>query len=222
VKRNLGLWTDWFAPNEPDWLIEIEPVGFVWNRDFETGDRPDELKHFIAEGEPPVLVTHGTSKPSRPGFFSAAIEGCRNLSRRAIVITMYDELVPSRLPKDVRRYKYLPFASILPRMTAIIHHGGIGTLNQAMVAGKPQLVLGYGFDRPDNGARLQRMGLGESLPPSGWRPDDVTASLQRILTAEVADRCRTLSMRYSNEANSAEQVCDVIGQSLQGASIHCI
>jgi rhamnosyltransferase subunit B len=215
-KWKLGLWPDWFAlNNEEDWPFEVTPVGFICNREIEIGHVPDDLKAFISEGEPAILITHGTSMPYKPDFFYASIEACRILNRKAILVTMYDELASACMQGNVRKYKYLPFASVLPYMAAIVHHGGIGTLNQALMAGIPQLVLGYGYDRPDNGARVQRMGVGETLAPFRWYPNDVAESLRRILRAEVKELCNNLSLRHSNEANSTQRACDVIELSLR-------
>jgi UDP:flavonoid glycosyltransferase YjiC (YdhE family) len=220
-KWKLGLWPDWFAPNKAeDWPFEVTPVGFVYNHGFETGDVPDDLKAFIFEGEPAMLITHGTSRPHKPDFFHAPIEACRILNRKAVLVTMYDELEPAYMQGNVRMYKYLPFASVFPHMAAIVHHGGIGTLNQALMAGIPQLALAHGYDRPDNGARLQRMGVGETLAPFRWHPDDVAESLLRILRAEVKDVCKSLSLRHSNKAGSTQRVCDVIELSLRD-SVPC-
>jgi rhamnosyltransferase subunit B len=211
----IGLWPEWFAPNDPRWMFKVSPVGFVWNQDFETGEIPEEVRAHSKKGAPLVLITHGTSKPHRPEFFAAAIEACKALGCTGLVVTKHDEVVPNRLSDNIKRYRYLPFASILPIISAMIHHGGIGTLHQTLKAGVPQLVLAYGYDRPDNGARIQRLGGGEWLPAYRWQPDLVTESLRRILAPEVNQRCKDLAARQANTTNPVAAFCDVIESALE-------
>ena len=52
---------------------------------------------------------------------------------------------------------------LFPYAAAIIHHGGIGTTAQALRAGKPQLVIPFFADQPDNAGRVARLGVGRSL-----------------------------------------------------------
>lgn len=210
----LGLWPEWFAPHDPSWMFGVKPVGFVYDLRVETGGLPEHVEEFLADGRPTVLVTHGTSKPYRPEFFSASAEACAALGLKAILVTKFPDLVPSDLPSSILWCEYLPFGSAMPRMDAIIHHGGIGTLNQCLTAGVPQLVLGHHYDRPDNGRRVQRLRIGEYLPSVGWRPELVAASLRRIMTPEVRERCRDLALRQESAADPAAVACDVIESSM--------
>lgn len=215
----MGLWPEWFAPDShPSWMFDVRPVGFVYDPGIEKGRLPDEVEEFLADGRPTVLITHGTSKPYKIDFFSASAEACTNLGLKALLVTKFPEFVPSGLPDNVLWCKYLPFGSAMPRMDTIIHHGGIGTLNQCLTAAVPQLVLGYGYDRPDNGMRVERLGIGEYLPSIRWRPGPVAESLRRIMTPEVRKRCRDLALRQENAADPAAVACDVIESSIRETS----
>lgn len=209
-KWKIGLWPEWFAPQDPDWLFEVSPVGFIWNPEYEVGAIPQEVNEFLTAGEPPILITHGTSKPDDAEFFSTSIEACRNMGRRCIVVNPYDDVARTYTDHEVKRSKYLPFASLLPYVKAIIHHGGIGTLNRAMAAGIPQLVLAHGFDRPDNGARIQSLGAGEYLLPINWKPEIIARALRRILTMDVRERCKQLALQFANTQDPAAALCKII------------
>jgi rhamnosyltransferase subunit B len=95
-------------------------------------------------------------------------------------------------------------------MGAIIHHGGIGTINQTLIAGIPQLILAHDFDRPDNGDRVKHLGIGECLPPSLWRPERVAAALGHLMTTEVQKRCHQISLRWANVTEAVAALCDMI------------
>jgi rhamnosyltransferase subunit B len=211
----MGLWPEWFAPNDPSWIFGVTPVGFVYDPGIETGGLSDEVEEFLADGKPTVLITHGTSQAYKIDFFSASAEACTTLGLKALLVTKFPESVPSGLRDNVLWCKYLPFASAMPRMAALIHHGGMGTTNQCLTAGVPQLVLGYGYDRPDNGMRVQNLGAGEYLPSIRWRPGPVAESLRRIMTPEVRMRCRELALRQERAADPAAVACDLIESSLR-------
>lgn len=215
--RILGLWPEWFESARHDGATKVTAVGFVSNPEFEAGELSPELEERLAAGKPPVLITHGTSRPYHPDFFTASIEACAMTGRRALVVTPFGDLLPERLPAGVWRYDYLPFASVLPHVAAVIHHGGIGTLHQSLAAAIPQLVLGFGFDRPDNGARVKRLGVGEYLPRVQWRPRKVAEALDRLMTPEVSARCREFALRQREAPDSASAACDLITSALAEA-----
>jgi UDP:flavonoid glycosyltransferase YjiC (YdhE family) len=215
----MGLWPEWFAPKDPNGILGVTPVGFVYDPGIETGGLPEEVEDFLADGGPTVLITHGTSKPYKQEFFSASAEACTALGVKALLVTKFPEMVPSNLPNNILWCKYLPFASTMSRMDAVIHHGGIGTLNQSLTAGVPQLVLGFGFDRPDNGMRVQQLRIGDFVPSIRWRSGPIAESLRRIMTPEVRERCRDLARRQESAADPAAVACDLIESSIRESSM---
>jgi UDP:flavonoid glycosyltransferase YjiC (YdhE family) len=46
----------------------------------------------------------------------------------------------------------------------VVHQAGIGTLAQALRAGRPQVILPVAFDQPDNARRAAALGVGRVLP----------------------------------------------------------
>jgi rhamnosyltransferase subunit B len=195
---NIGAWPEWFAPPGPDWPQGLELVlsGFLTVDELEQGEIPSELEEFLQAGEPPVLITGSTGTYLKKGFYAACVEGCRLAGRRGIVATRFQNELPSPLPDQVAWFPSLPFATLMPRVAAVIHHGGIGTVARAIRSATPQLVLAMGADRPDNAQRLQKLGIAEYLPPAQWNPERVAASLTSLLDAPaVHQRCHELAQR---------------------------
>ncbi|MFD8812050.1 nucleotide disphospho-sugar-binding domain-containing protein [Streptomyces sp. NPDC059627] len=94
-----------------------------------------------------------------------------------------------RLPANVRAVAWLPLDALVRTCTAVVHHGGAGSIMASLDAGLPQLVLPQGADQFDNTDVLIRRGVG------------VTSSLDRP-AAEVL--CRLLD--DERLAASARQV----------------
>jgi len=53
---------------------------------------------------------------------------------------------------------------VFPRAAAVVHQAGIGTLAQAMRAGRPQLLVPVAFDQPDNAHRAAALGIARVIP----------------------------------------------------------
>jgi sterol 3beta-glucosyltransferase len=61
----------------------------------------------------------------------------------------------------------LPHAQILPRVAAVVHHGGAGTTASVARAARPQLILPYLLDQFYWAGRIQASGLGPRGIPIG-------------------------------------------------------
>jgi len=68
------------------------------------------------------------------------------------------------VPATVGVFQYLPYSSAFPRAAAVVHSGGIGTLAQALAAGRPQLIVPVAFDQPDNARHAVALGVARSVP----------------------------------------------------------
>lgn len=208
--KYIGLWPAWYAAPDARCPSSLSLVGFLRDYGAEPTGIPQDIAEFIAGAEPPVLITHGTTAPDQPGFFSASVEACRQLGLRAVLVSRYEELIPQPLPEGIIWFNYLSLGNLMPRFRAVIHHGGIGTSAQALAAGIPQLVLGFNYDRPDNGARLQNLGVGRFLPAILWQPHAVADALQNLLVSSaVRKRCEELAGQ-SNYPDAAALTCDII------------
>jgi rhamnosyltransferase subunit B len=211
----IAPWADWFAAPEPDWPPRTIPVGFVVHDETESGPLPEEVQDFLARGEPPILITGGTGVFLGAEFYSVAVEGCRILGCRALLVSRHEDLVPAKLPAEVRWFKSLPFASLMPHVAAVVHHGGTSTLARALITGVPQLLLTAGGERPNSAARLKRLGVGDFLLPPRWQPELVAAALNPLThSAEIRARCQALAQR-TRETDPASVACAVIESALR-------
>src|SRR5262249_47395007 len=104
--------------------------------------------------------------------------------------------VPAALGPDVRHFAYAPLGSLLPRSSALVHHGGVGTAAEALLAGVPQLIVPTSHDQPDNAARLERLGVAESIPSRRASAPAMGATLAGLLSSlEGARRCPAAARR---------------------------
>lgn len=195
-QRVLGLFPDWFAPPQPDWPPETVLTGFPLY-DAGAGEPLSAgLQRFLGDGDPPLVFTFGSAMQHGDEYFQAAIAASQQLGRRALLLTQDRTQLPEKLPDFARHEPYVPLSDLLPQTALLVHHGGIGTVAQALAAGIPQLVLPMSHDQPDNARRLQRLGAGLSLAPSRLHPERLAQAITTLLSdPEIHRRCQQLSQR---------------------------
>ena len=215
-QRVIGLFPDWFAAPQADWPPRMVLTGFPLYDQREVSNLPPPLEAFLAEaeaaGEPPVVFAPGSANRQAQRFFEAAAEACSRLGLRGILLTPFSEQLPAKLPNSVIHVDYAPFSALLPRIGALVHHGGIGTCAQALAAGCPQLVMPMTFDQPDNAARLVRLGVGRAVPPKRFTGARVASELAELLgNPSVSRSCAEIANRFTG-ADPIGRTCDLIEQ----------
>jgi rhamnosyltransferase subunit B len=106
--------------------------------------------------------------------------------------------------------RYAPYSEIFPHAAVIVHQGGSGTTGQALRAGRPMLIVPYGWDQPDNGACVERLGMGLSLPRSKYSAQTAAAALLRLLNEpRFAERAGIVASQVREE-DGLSLACDAI------------
>jgi rhamnosyltransferase subunit B len=206
----IGFFPDWFAAPQPDWPPHTHLVGFpLWDAGHSPAIAPD-ANEYLDAGAPPVIFTPGSATATLHAYFRESVSAARALGVRAMLVTNYPDQVPKELPPNVRTFGYLPFSEILPRAAMLVYHGGIGTLAQTVKAGIPHLVVPNGHDQFDNGFRIERLGLGRSIPQTAYRAGKVAGAIRSLLDdGELRTRCRDVSRRIDSDA-ALTRACELI------------
>jgi UDP:flavonoid glycosyltransferase YjiC (YdhE family) len=184
----VGLFPEWYAPRRADWPPHFRHAEFPLFDEHES--LPHEVEAFLADGPPPVVFTPGSALARATPFIRAAADACRRLNRRGIILSNFGKEIGD-LPPGVRQLGYVPLGALLGRCAALVHHGGIGTLSQALRAGIPQVVTPLAYDQPDNAVRLCDMGVARRVNMAGINGRRLAAALDQVLnSADVAAACR--------------------------------
>jgi rhamnosyltransferase subunit B len=183
---------------------------------------PAALARFLDDGDAPLVFTLGSAAVhAGEGFLRESMAAATALGRRAVLLTGSAEMrarLPDVLPRSVSAAEYAPHGPLFARAAAVVHHGGIGTTQEALRAGCPSLVVPHGFDQPDNAARAARLGVGDVLPASRYRADVAVAKLRALLADEgVALRAQRAAAVIRAE-NGARVAADVIERAMAGRS----
>lgn len=211
----LAMFPEWYAPPQKDWPRPLMQTDFpLWNH--QTSDRmPEEVERFLAVGDAPLVFTPGSANVHGQAFFEAAVEACRVLGRRGILLTGFPEQLPKALPASILYVKYVPLDLLLRRSAAFVHHGGIGSASQAMLAGIPQLLMPLAHDQFDNVTRVKKLNLGDGLPATRFTAARLIEQLKHLLaSSEVAQACRATAERL-RARDGIRRTADAVEQRVQ-------
>jgi vancomycin aglycone glucosyltransferase len=174
----------WPTPSE---LSVIQTGSWLW-----PDPRPlaDDLLTFLDAGEPPILFGFG-SMPVQSTAGTTMVAAARALGRRAILLRGWAGIAAPDGSLDCLTVSETNLQALLPRVAAIVHHGGAGTTTQAMHAGTPQLVAPHNFDQPYHADRVEALGIGTALRASSPRP--IVEALASVLEPQVKSRALAVS-----------------------------
>jgi rhamnosyltransferase subunit B len=206
----LALFSRWLARPQPDWPAQTLQPGFVYFDRQRAEDAPSaELTAFLTTGDAPIVFTQGSTAVHNAGdFYEVSVEAARRLGRRAVLLGA--KTIPQVQTADVLVLPYAPYSEIFPHSAVTVHQGGSGTTGQALRAGRPMLVVPYGWDQPDNAARVERLGTGLHVSRNTYSVKTATSALQRLLgESHFADRAREIGAHMQDEDGLA-LACDAI------------
>ncbi len=220
---SLALFSEHFAAPQADWPPHVITTGFVYydqlgrgfNRPVEAASQTqsERLAEFLESGPAPILFTLGSSAVMHPGtFFRESAKAAQLLGARAVLLTGNQPLDEwaRNLPDSILLADYAPYSTLMPRAAVIVHQGGIGTTAQAMLAGKPTLVVPWSHDQPDNANRLERLGVSRTLNRARYTAAAVRNGLQRLMNRpEYTEAAFDLRTRLLAE-DGLRTACDAI------------
>ena len=130
-----------------------------------------------------VYVTSGTERPSItfPWRELFALLGDIDADAVATIGPHVDPDALGTVPPNVRVERFVPQADLLGRASAVVSHGGAGTVLGAASHGLPQLVVPLFADQWENGVAVTDAGCGIVLGPDGRGAADLERSLRTLL-----------------------------------------
>ncbi|UVS78688.1 nucleotide disphospho-sugar-binding domain-containing protein [Actinokineospora sp. UTMC 2448] len=151
-----------------------------------TGPPPSERRR--------VLVTIGTTLPevtdagSLVGRLAAAMADLD--AEVLLAVGGADPAALGPLPPGMSTVGWAPLESLVPDVSAVVHHGGAGTTFECLRAGVPQVVLPHSRDTPVNAGAVAARGAGLAVDPADFTAAHVAAVLDDPRYAAAAAEVR--------------------------------
>jgi UDP:flavonoid glycosyltransferase YjiC (YdhE family) len=200
-----------------DWGDRIHICG-NWYLDDNEWKPPKYLTAFLENGDPPVFIGFGSMPLSHPVRTTEMLVKAVKLSgQRAILHAGWAGIGGVRLPDSILLIDYAPYHWLLPKMAAVIHHGGSGTTGRTLWAGVPSIIVPFLFDQFFWGRRVASLGTG--LKPIRFKKlnaQNLSESIDRLVN-DQAIRIAALKMGENVKAESGLENAEGIIQELVAA-----
>jgi UDP:flavonoid glycosyltransferase YjiC (YdhE family) len=127
---------------------------------FDDEPLPADVEQFLQAGPAPVYFGFGSMTDPDPARTTGRLlEAVTMLGCRAIISRGWARLGDGPLPDGVMAIGAVSHASLFPRLSAVVHHGGAGTTHTASRAGVPQIVVPHVLDQFYFARRVQTLGV---------------------------------------------------------------
>ena len=150
---------------------------------------PAEVEAFLDSGDSPVFVGFG-SMPAAGDVSRPLIGAARAVSRRILLSKGWAGLEPIDDAADCFALGDVSHEMLLPRVAAVVHHGGAGTTAAAARAGIPQVVAPMFGDQFYWASRVVHLGIGTTTSHLAMTEESLAGALQQTLNPAVAARAR--------------------------------
>jgi rhamnosyltransferase subunit B len=205
--RAVALFPEWFAPRKADYPAHMVYGGFApYALDGHT-DLPTDMQAFLQAGSAPVVVMFGTAMAHAGAQFAVWQQALAQQGLRGIFLSAHAPQPAASTAGHILHARYAPFAQLLPRAAALVHHGGIGSCVQALAAGIAQIIQPCAHDQFENARSVVALGAGAQLHRDA-NVAKAAATLKRWVPSgqhAALARCRTLS-----QAHTLGALCDVL------------
>jgi sterol 3beta-glucosyltransferase len=205
-------YSDLLFPRPAEWPENIHVTG-AWAIQNEPNFVPSkELTDFINNGEPPLFIGFGSMKDlsTFKEIISIVVEALRKTKQSAVVgLGWNDSSVLDNLPENIFLLDYAPFSWLFPKMAAVVHHGGAGTLTAGLAAGKPTIVIPFMADQPAWGRRVYELGVGsEPIPRKKLTAPKLAEAIKYALSEKVKVKADALGevIKKENGVNVAVSI----------------
>lgn len=131
-----------FLPQPSDWPRNHHMTGF-WFAQPSAVPPEKHITDFLDAGEPPILVTLGSMSVKTKLPFEKLLESALKETNERFLVAKGWQHWETGIFEDNDRILFaddLPYGSLLPRVKAVVHHGGIGTIAECLRAGKPMFI----------------------------------------------------------------------------------
>jgi MGT family glycosyltransferase len=206
----------WIYPDEVDYR-RARPLDSNWHN-LQTSVRTTDAPYEVERGDEPVVyLSLGSLASGDVELMQKLIASLADSPYRVVVSKgpQHEEL---ELPANMTGEEFLPQASILPQVDAVITHGGNNTVTESLAFGKPMVLLPVFWDQYDNAQRMHETGLGTRLDTYGHAPEELPAAVDRLLgDAALRERLDALSRRLRS-APGTERAADLVEELIRRES----
>ena len=158
---------------------------------------------FPAGDGPKVLVGLSTTYMDQAELLASIVDALAATGARGIVTTG-GAVDPGSIaaPDGVTVTTWIDHAAALPEADVMVTHAGLASVAGAVHAGVPIVATPIGRDQPLNAERLERLGVGISVPPAAGA-DAIASAIGRVASDRGFRTAARALARASADAGEA-------------------
>ena len=189
------------VPKPVDWEEWHYMTGY-WFLETQGDFRPPiKIQKFLDSGNPPVYVGFGSMSQDQPEKLTEiVIDALEDAKQRGILSSGWGGLQGSALPETMLHIEDVPHRWLFPRLAAIVHHGGAGTIAEGLRSGVPSIVVPFGGDQHHWARILVKAGVSPYVPSVDKLTTDSLAKAIKAAVNDPSFRKRTESLARSIRA----------------------
>ena len=202
---HVGLWPEWYAEPADDWPENLKLSDFPTFGETQRNTWPIVDK-FIDKFGPPVVLTFGTGVRDTMSLLTSITKAQSDLNCPMIFVGGNARDAISNDAGPSLHLDFVEFDYLFPKAKLIIHHGGIGTLAQAVRAKVPQLIRPTSFDQFDNAERVKALALGDYLMPNEFMGPRIANKIRALEASKITKN----AIGYFMSAEPHKEPFDVV------------
>lgn len=152
---------------------------------------------------PLAFITLGSLFTNDPDFFIMMAHACVQaglfpiiaMGRSPRASDLRQQLAP-RLPRCIVA-PWVDYAHLFPRLSLVIHHGGMGTTHAAVTHALPQLIVPHAADQHLQAQRVAANGVGHWIAPREVTIDAARDQVRMLLSEPYHSRAVDLSTAFA-------------------------
>jgi MGT family glycosyltransferase len=176
---NIVFSSRYFQPFDERFDESYKFIGPVINTDRQEDPLPVEKQ----EGQRLIYIAVGTVYQANLAFFQHCLEAFADSPYTVIMSigTAVDPTSLGPLPDNFAAAQYVPQLAVLEEADLFITHGGMNSINEAVMALVPMIVVPNTVEQAINAARIEQLQSGLYLEPERLTPKMLRTAAERIL-----------------------------------------
>jgi UDP:flavonoid glycosyltransferase YjiC (YdhE family) len=178
------LHPDLYLDCVPPWFQSTVRAPEAIKADIRPFAPPTDVPPAANDDVPTIYLTMGTVYNRDPFLFRLLASALADEPVKVIATVGPDQdpdhILPAH-PANFSVHRYIPQAEILPRVAAVVCHGGFSTILGALAHGLPVLAIPVASDQHANAERCRTLGAGVTLARAELSMEGVREGLRHVL-----------------------------------------
>lgn len=194
----------WYANPPKDFPKHMNYLGFPLF-DTKVSEHNAKIDNFLENNKKPIVFTGGTGVLDQDDFFEKCVLTCRMLGMPGIFVGGRPNNYNLNKTDNFIHVNYVNFEWLFPSCSLVVHHGGIGTMAQALRSRTPQIIIPRAFDQFDNADKVFGMKFGAYIFEELLNAAELAGMIDSILQDEAIP----LSIKkYAKDVDSSTAISD--------------